>query len=157
MTGAEKAVLFLLSLDEDVAGPIVNELTEADVRKLRAVASTMREVPAGALDEAFREFLARSSSAVAVPRGGLSYLRRLSAGSLREDPARELFEGGVTSPLARLEHAPADAVGALLVKEPPQLAAAILARLESNAAASILASMPMDRQNAVVAHVGPLP
>jgi len=41
LTGAEKAVLFLLSLDEAVATPIVSELTEADLRKLRAVASTM--------------------------------------------------------------------------------------------------------------------
>jgi flagellar motor switch protein FliG len=156
MTGAEKAVLFLLSLDEEVAGPIVNELTEADVRKLRAVASTMREVPTGALDDAFREFLARSSAAVAVPRGGLSYLRRLSVGSLGEERAREVFEGGVTSPLARLEGAPPDAVGALLANEPPQLAAAILARIEPSAAAAVLASMPMERQSAVVAHVGRL-
>src|SRR3954470_5545068 len=156
MTGAEKAVLFLLSLDEEVAGPIVNELTVDDVRKLRAVASTMREVPAGALDAAFKEFLERSSSAVAVPRGGLSYLRRLSANSLGEDRAREVFEGGVMSPLARLEGAPPDAVGALLVREPPQLAAAILVRIEPNAAAAILASMPMERQSAVGAHVGRL-
>jgi hypothetical protein len=54
LTGAEKAVLFLLSLDEVIATPIVSELTEADLRKLRAVASTMREVPAGAIDDAFR-------------------------------------------------------------------------------------------------------
>src|SRR5258706_13606332 len=116
MTGAEKAVLFLLSLDEDVAGPIVNELTEADVRKLRAVASTMREVPAGALDEAFREFLARSSSAVAVPRGGLSHLRRLSAGPLREVRAREVLVGGVAITLTRLEHGPFGSAGMLLLR-----------------------------------------
>src|SRR5439155_13053091 len=49
-----------------------------------------------------------------------------------------------------------DAVGALLASEPPQLAAAILARIEPGAAAAVLASMPMERQSAVVAHVGRL-
>jgi len=152
-TGSEKAVLFLLSLDEAVAAPIVSELSEIDLRKLRAVASTMREVPAGALDDAFREFLERSSSAVAVPRGGLPYLRRLSAGVLGEARAREVFEDGVTSPLARLESAAPDAVAALLTHEPPQLIAAILARLEPRAAAGILGALPLERQSAVIAHV----
>lgn len=156
ITGPEKAVLFLLSLDEEAARPIVNELTEGDLRKLRTVAATMREVPTGALDEAFREFLARSSSAVALPRGGLPYLRRLSTSALGEERTRAVFEDGVTSPLARLEAASSDAVSALLANEPPQLAAAVLARMEPGAAASILTAMPEDRQAAVVAHVGRL-
>lgn len=155
LTGPEKAVLFLLSLDENVAGPIVSELSENDLRKLRTVASTMRQVPASAIDETFREFLERSSGAVAVPRGGLPYLRRLSAGVLGEEKTRRVFEDvGMTSPFARLEVAPPDAVGALLADEPPQVAGAILARLDPKAAAAILAGMPQDRQTAVMGHVG---
>jgi flagellar motor switch protein FliG len=154
ITNAEKAVLFLLSLDEQAAAHVVRELGEAELRKLRAVASTMREVPAGALDETFQDFLQRSASAVAVPRGGLPYLRRLSAGALGEERARAIFEDGVTSPLARLEGAPSDAVAALLEREPPQLVAAVLARLEPARAAEILGAMPLDRQCTVVRHVG---
>ncbi len=156
LTGPEKAVLFLLSLDEDVAGPIVNEMTEAELRKLRTVASTMREVPADALDGVYKEFLDRSASAVAVPRGGLPYLRRLTVGALGEQRANEVFGEGTTSPLARLEAAPADAVAALLTKEPPQLAGAILARLTPATAAAVLAAMPLERQAAVIARIGRL-
>ncbi len=155
-TGPEKAVLFLLSLDEEVARPIVSELGESELRKLRTVAATMREVPTGTLREVFTEFLERSSAAVAVPRGGLPYLRRLSAASLGEDRARAVFEDGVTSPLARLEVAPPDAIATLLASEPPQIVAAILARLEPDASASILARMPVERQAAVVGHVSRL-
>lgn len=154
LSGPEKAVLFLLSLDEEVAAPIVSELTETDLRKLRAVASTMREIPTGAMEETFRDFLARSSQAVAVPRGGLPYLRKLSAGAFGEARAREVFEDGVTSPLARLEGASPEAVGTLLASEPPQLAGAILARMAPDAAAEILAVLPQERQAAVIAHVG---
>jgi flagellar motor switch protein FliG len=154
LTGPEKAVLFLLSLDEDVATHIVNELREPDLRKLRQVASTMSEVRSDAIGEVYHDFLERSSSAVALPRGGLPYLRRLTVGAIGEERARNVFEDGVTSPLARLEAAPPDAVAVLLERESPQLAGAVLARLEPDTAAAILAAMTPERQMAVVSRVG---
>lgn len=154
LTNAEKAVLFLLSLDEEVARPIVEELGEGEIRKLRAVASTMREVPKDALELTFREFLDRSHAAVAVPRGGLPYLRRLSANALGEERARAVFEDGVTSPLTRLERALPEDVAALLEAEPPQLAAAILSVLSPRSASPILFAMSEERQAAVVKNVG---
>lgn len=154
LTGPEKAVLFLLSLDEEIAAPIVNELGKAELAKLRAVASTMREVQADAIDGLYREFVDKASSAVAVPRGGLPYLRRLAAGALGEDRAREVFEDGVTSPLARLEAARPDAVASLLAHEPPQLVGAVLARLEPTTAAAVLLAMNEEQQVAVVQRLG---
>ncbi len=156
LTGPEKAVVFLLSLDEKLAAPIVAELTEAELRKLRSVASTMRQVDPESLDEAYRDFVERSSKAVAVPRGGLPYLRRLTVRALGEDRARNVFEDGTTSPLARLEAAQPDTIAALLAKESPQLVAAIVARLEPGAAAAVLAAMPADRQALVVRRVSTL-
>lgn len=154
LTNAEKAVLFLLSLDEEVARPIVEELGEEEIRKLRTVASTMREVPKDAISLTFKEFLERSGSAVAVPRGGLPYLRRLSAGALGEDRARAVFEDGVTSPLTRLERARPEDVAALLEVEPPQLAAAILSVLPPTSASAVLFAMSEGRQAAVIKNVG---
>lgn len=153
LTNAEKAVLFLLSLDEEVARPIVDELSEDDLRKLRTVASAMREVPKDAVDRTFTEFLERSDKAVAVPRGGLRYLRRLSAGSIGEERARVVFEDGVTGPLAKLEAAAPEDVASLLTNEPPQLAAAILSMLTPAAAAEILTALGDERQAAIVKQV----
>lgn len=154
ITNAEKAVLFLLSLDEEVARPIVEELDEDDIRKLRSVAGTMRVVPKDAVDRTFKEFLEKSDTAVAVPRGGLRYLRRLSASSLGEDRARALFEDGVTSPLARLESASPEDVAGLLGNEPPQLAAAVLAMLAPAAAAEIVGALTDAQKAALVKHMG---
>jgi flagellar motor switch protein FliG len=154
LTNAEKAVLFLLSLDEASARPIVEELGEEEIRKLRTVASTMREVPKDAIEHTFKEFLERSGSAVAVPRGGLPYLRKLSAGALGEDRTRAVFEDGVTSPLTRLERARPEDVASLLENEPPQLAAAILSVLPPQSASSILFAMSEQRQAAVIKNVG---
>lgn len=150
ITNAEKAVLFLLSLDEEVARPIVDELDEGDLKKLRAVAGTMRVVPKDAVSRTFKEFLEKSDSAVAVPRGGLRYLRRLSVGSIGEERARALFEDGVTSPLARLESASAEDVASLLSNEPPQLAAAVLSMLSPTAAAEILGALDEDHKAPLV-------
>lgn len=156
LTNAEKAVLFLLSLEEEVARPLVQELGEDEIRRLRAVASTMREVPKGALESTLREFLERCDASVAVPRGGLPYLRRLATKAVGEDRARAVFEDGTTSPLTRLERAPAEDVAALLEVEPPQLAAAILSVLSPRAASPILFAMNEQRQAAVVKHIGKL-
>jgi flagellar motor switch protein FliG len=154
LTNAEKAVLFLLSLDENVARPIVEELGEEEIRKLRTVASTMREVPKDAIQHTFVEFLERSGNAVAVPRGGLPYLRKLSVGALGEERARAVFEDGVTSPLTRLERARPEDVAALLEVEPPQLAAAILSVLPPRSASAVLFAMSEARQAAVIKNVG---
>ncbi len=154
LTGPERAVLLLLSLDEEIARPIVAELSEVELRKLRNVAATMREVPANSLDETFAAFVEHARRAVAVPRGGMPYLRRLSAAAIGEERARAVFEDGSPSALTLLEHAPPDALATLLSDEPLQLAGAIIARLSAPVAASVLGSMTPERQAAVVAHVG---
>ncbi|MCA9624845.1 MAG: hypothetical protein KC731_37735 [Myxococcales bacterium] len=148
LSGPEKAVLFLLSLEEEVAAPIVAELTVTDLKKLREVASLMREVSKGSLDATYAEFIKRTNEAIAVPRGGLPYLKRLAVSSLGPRKASEVFDPTAlpSSPLRRLEQAPPDAVASLLEAESPQLIAAVVARLEPRTAADILAALPSEQE-----------
>ena len=113
----------------------------------------MRVVPKDAAVQTFREFLERSQEKVAVPRGGLRYLRRLSAGALGEDRARALFEEAKPSAFARLESAAPEDVASLLSTEPPQLAAAVLSMLSPSVAAAILNALDDDRKAALVRHM----
>ncbi len=157
LNGPEKAVLFLLSLDEGVATPIVNELSIAELRKLREVASTMSEVSSEDLDETYKEFVEKASDAVLIPRGGLPYLHRLATTALGPDRSREVFEDhDMSNPLTRLAIAPPEAVARLLENESPQLVGAILARLEPRAAATILAAMPPEREAEIVTRLSRL-
>ena len=127
LAGPEKAVLFLLSLEEEIAAPIVNELSIGELRKLRGIASSIREVNPEALDEMFHDFLLQSSKLLAVPNGGMSYLKELAISALGARKASEIFDPSVTtSPLRQLEKAHPDAVAALLEVESPQLVAAIV-------------------------------
>ncbi|MBM4358934.1 MAG: hypothetical protein FJ096_12590 [Deltaproteobacteria bacterium] len=149
LSDPQKAVLFLLSLDEEIAGPIVNELDPTELRKLREIAGSMQEVSSSALDETYQEFVERSGVSVAVPKGGLPYLRRLTRGALHgipEDPIELELEG----PFQRLEAAPPETVAALLAEETDQLVAALLARLDPKRAAPILEAMPTEREAAIL-------
>ena len=119
LTGPEKAVLFLLSLDESIAAPIVAELEEHDVRKLREIASMMRAVPANSLDYVYEEYIDKAREAVAVPQGGMGYLRRLAAKALGEDKANAVVSGAApASALDRISSSDPVAVGSVRRSSP---------------------------------------
>lgn len=118
LSGPEKALLFLLSLPEDAAAPIIAELGDAELGRLRQVASGLRAVPPDAIDGVFTEFLEMTNASIAVPNGGIPYLRRLTAGALGEGRARDLFDDPET-PISRLEQAPPEILAALVESEPP--------------------------------------
>jgi flagellar motor switch protein FliG len=140
----------LLSLDEATAAPITSELDADDLRKLQQVASTMRAVPAGALAQVYAEFVARSQTAVAVPRGGVRYLRRIATRALGEARAREIFSENQQSPLDRLATADPESLSSVLEHEHPQLVAAILSQLPADRAAILVERLPEEMQTNVL-------
>lgn len=142
LTGPEKAVLMLLSLDESAAAPIISELDPADVRKLREVATLMRAVPSSALEQVYAEFLEKSREAVAVPRGGVRYLRRVAMRALGEAKTQEIFVDAPQSAIEKLASADALALAGVLENEHPQLVAAILSQLDTDKAADVLSGLP---------------
>jgi flagellar motor switch protein FliG len=140
----------LLSLDEATAAPITSELDADDLRKLQQVASTMRAVPAGALAQVYAEFVERSQQAVAVPRGGVRYLRRIATRALGEARAREIFAENQQSPLDRLANADPETLAGVLEHEHPQLVAAILSQIPADRAATIVEKLPEELQTSVL-------
>ncbi len=66
---AEKALLFLLSLDKDVAADVIKQLDTDELRALREVASSNPQYDAEALDGIFKEFVEQSTAHIAFPRG----------------------------------------------------------------------------------------
>src|SRR5258706_15270537 len=120
----------LLSLDETSAAPIVSELDEADLRKLREVAAMMRAVPASAVDDVYAEFVGRAKEAVAVPRGGVSYLKRLASRALGEGRSNEISTGGPRSGMGGIALAHSALVAGLLANEDTQLNSPVLSQLQ---------------------------
>ncbi|HEY2407712.1 MAG TPA: flagellar motor switch protein FliG [Polyangiaceae bacterium] len=156
LTGPEKAVLLLLSLDEAAATPILGELEAADVRKLREAAAGMRAVPAMALSGVYAEFIQHTKEAVAVPRGGVRYLRKLTGRALGETAAQEIFldDKSRETALDRLAAAEPSAIASVMENEHPQLVAAILSQLDNEKAARVLEQLPEGGRAQVLERLG---
>jgi flagellar motor switch protein FliG len=154
LSGPEKALLMLLSLDEATATPILSELDAADVRKLRTAAAGMREVPATALGRVYTEFVHHTQEAVAVPRGGVRYLRRLAGRALGESAAQEIFVDQKDSAMDRLAAAEPSALASVMENEHPQLVAAILSQLDNEKAARVLEQLPEGGRAQVLERLG---
>lgn len=150
LTNPEKAVVFLLSLDEEAARVLVADLGEGELKKLRTTAATMKEVSKGSLDTTFREFLEKTGEAVALPRGGVRYLRRLTTTTHGEDAARDVFDEATATPMQRIERAKPQDLAALLMSEPVQLVAAFLSVLPAKLSAGVLQEMDAERQQEIV-------
>ncbi len=156
LTGPEKAVLMLLSLDEATATPILGELDAEEVRKLREVAALMRAVPTSALDTVYSEFITRSREAIAVPRGGVRYLRRIATRALGEARAQEIFVDAPQSAMERLLAADPGALAAVLENEHPQIVAAVVSQLDPERAAGVLDALPEDARPLVLERLATL-
>jgi len=148
LTGPEKAVLMLLSLDEAAAAPIVAELDATELRKLREVASMMRAVPATALHRVYAEFVDRGNNLVAVPHHGVSHLRKLAATALGQRTGEETTAG--EEALARIGLTPPETIASIVEREHPQIVAAILSQLDAPRAARVLEHLPEDAKLAVI-------
>jgi flagellar motor switch protein FliG len=156
LSGPEKAVLMLLSLDEGAAASIVAELGAEEVRRLREVASNMKSVPASALDWVYDDFVTRSQVAVAVPKGGLSYLRKLSSRALGEVATQDIFQDSPPTALSRIANTDPETLAALLETEHPQLVAAVLSQLPPERGAAVLEALPETSRATTLKRLGSL-
>lgn len=156
LSGPEKAALLLLSLDEAAAAPIVAEMEPADIKRLREVAGNLRAIPADAIDRVYEEFVKRSQAALAVPKGGVSYLRKLSKRALGESATQQIFDEAPPTALARVASADPTTLAALLETEHPQMVSAILSQLPPEKAAGVLEQLPEASRGTVLKRLGAL-
>jgi flagellar motor switch protein FliG len=152
MSGAQKALLFLVSLDESVATRVLGHLEDAHVRLLRDSSESMAEAPPSSITAVHHEFLEKVRAGMpASLKGSTAYLRRLAGNALGEGRASELWsdrpksEGAAA--LARLE---SEVLGALLADEQPQTTAVVLSQLPAAKAGELIEAMDDERRNDVM-------
>ena len=136
LSGPQKAVLMLLSLDEATATPILAEMDAEDVKKLRDAAAGLRAVPTSSLDGLYAEFI-DAAARWRCPKA-YRYLRKLAGSALGEPAAQEIFLETERPPLERLAQAEPGALASVMENEHPQLVAAILSQLDNEKAARVL-------------------
>jgi len=153
LSGPQKAMLFLVSLDEAVATRIFSHLSEEEVRLLRKASDELNEIAPTTVLAVHREFAELAGRGVpASLRGSSAYLRRLAGKALGEGKVAELWidrpvaEGAVAA-LARLDDA---TILGMLELEQSQTVAVVMGQLEPARAAELLGQMPSARQAEIV-------
>lgn len=158
MTGAQKALLFLVSLDEYVATRILGHLSDEEVRGLRDSSAAMEEAPPAAIKAVHHEFLERLRAGMpASLRGSSAYLRRLAGNALGEGRAAELWSDGAKSEgAAALASLETEVLFALLGAEQPQTIAVILSQLPAAKASEVVGRMEDDVRQDVMLRLAQL-
>jgi flagellar motor switch protein FliG len=156
--GAEKGLLFLVSLDEAVATKILKCMSPEEVRQLRAAANQLPEVPPAATTAVHVEFAQAMERGSNKLRGSSAYLRRLVGQALGEAKASELWTdlsggGGAVQALAALD---IPTILGIIDREHPQTLAVILSQIEPKRAAEISAKLSPERQAQVLLRMAQL-
>lgn len=154
LTGPQKAVLMLLSMEESTAVPVLSELSPEEVAALRTAAKDLKSVPIEELGIVYREFIERSQSALAVPRGGVRYLEQIAERALGPAKSELIFSDRPRSALERLEAADPTAIAAVLENEHPQLVAAVISQIDPGRAAEVISRLPEEKRPLVLLRLG---
>ena len=158
LSGQQKAMIFLVSLEEGVATRIIAKLSDEHMGRLRAASSDLEEVSPDQLNAVHVEFLDQLKGASAASlQGSGSYLRRLAGKALGEGRAAELWsDKAPKGPVAALSRLDAQAIVGMLENEQPQTVAVILTQFDAAKASDILKLMPTDQQADVLLRIAKL-
>lgn len=156
--GAEKGLLFLVSLEEAVATKILKCMSTDEVRQLRAAANLLPEVPPAAMTAVHVEFAQAMERSTNTLKGSSAYLRRLVGQALGEAKASELWTDlssgtGAVQALAALD---IPTILGIIDREHPQTLAVILSQIDPKRAAEISAQLSPERQAQVLLRMAQL-
>jgi flagellar motor switch protein FliG len=160
LNGSQKALLFLVSIDEDVATRVIAHLEPKELERLRGASASMHSVPDAAVTRVQREFLAQVKNGVATSLAGSErYLQRLVRNALGDNKASEIFLPAPKTPedqLPAYKRLPPPVLAAVLETEHPQTTALVLSQLSAERAAETLNLMPEAVRAEVVLRIGHL-
>lgn len=158
-TGAEKGLLFIVSIDEPIATRVLAQLTPGELKELRKATETLTEVDPAAIARIHREFAERVRQGVpASLKGSGAYLRRLAGKALGEGRVAEFWEErpAVEGPMARMAELDVATILGLLENEKPQTLAVILSQFDPGKAAELLSRLPAHQRADVVLRLAKL-
>ncbi len=157
--GAERAFLFLVSIDESIATRIISNLQQPELDRLRSVSEGLSEVAPSTLVGVYREFIKEVREGVPTSlEGSSAYLRRLTGKALGEGAAAQIWEGQreVNGPVAELSALDTATVLPLLEREHPQTLAVIFSLMDPNRAGDLIQHFDSNTQSEVVRRIATL-
>ena len=155
-TGAEKSAILFLCLGEERGGMLMQQLEEAEIRKITRAISTMGEVQSELVEEVMDEFGVKLNDYGGIV-GSIQTARVLLGSFLPEDRVNQILAeieenatGNLWADLSKLDE---KVLSQYLLKERDQTVAAILSRLDAPATAKILPLLGRERSVQIVERI----
>lgn len=142
LSGPEKAALWLLSIEEELAIEILPFFTELELELLAASVKTLGKTTPEQLREIHSEFAKELNSDNLHLKGSVDYLGKLAEKALGEERARLLFGEDEFSDVPPLGKADVEVLASVIRNEHPQIIAAVLANLDPMRACEVLERLP---------------
>ena len=159
LSKVEKAAVLLMSMPPDVAAKILKELSEEEIQKIFLTAARLKDLSAGDIEEAVKEFL-DDYSYVATQYSNLETLLDQLQGVLPPEVYERIRSligtAGVAEGLEQLEKIDTRVLAGLIKNEHPQTIAVLLSQLTPRKASEVLQWLPENVRFEVVKRIATL-
>ena len=146
LTGNEKAAILMLSLGEDHAARLFEQMDEDEILEISQTMANLGKISPTVIERLFVDFAEQMSSTNALVGSQDSTERLLQKAGLADDKIEGIMEE-IRGPAGRtmwekLGNVDEEVLGTFLQKEYPQTVAVVLSKISSDHAARVLAMLP---------------
>lgn len=157
LSGAKKAAILLLALNQDTAAAMMKGLSRERVEELSREIAAMTEISSDLRQGVIKEFYNLVLARQYAENGGMELARALLQKTLPTEDAKRIIETIEhqvhEQPFSFLQKTGKENLVTFLQEEYPQTVALVLSHLPPSMAAEILVALPADRQVEVVTRI----
>jgi flagellar motor switch protein FliG len=156
LSGARKAAILVVTVGDEVAKKLFQNLPETDVQRLAEEIAELRGIPPQLSVEVLREFHELLETQAYMMHGGLDYATKLLIDSFGKQRAEDLLsqvrraQEASYGNLAMLQKVDPEQLGKFLDGEHPQTVALVLAHLDPKRASLVLSNLGEEQKVASV-------
>lgn len=156
----EKASILLLTIGEEAAAKILQQLGPKEVQRIGTSMATLKDVKRERVVAVFNSLISELTNTTGFGIGSDNYLRNVLTRALGEEKATGIIDrillGGNTQGLDTLKWMDARAISDVIKQEHPQIQAIVIAYLEGDLSAEVLSYLPENMRLDVIVRVAKL-
>lgn len=155
LTGAERAAVIFLHMEENVASEAFKSFSRREIKLLSMASKAVSDLSSQQVDAILADFVMEMERGNPELKGGQEYVTMLAARNLGAQKAKEFLddESGLADTLSDVD---ANTLSGLIRKEHPQTMALILAHLPPERGAEVLIQLPEHVQSDVLRRLATL-
>jgi flagellar motor switch protein FliG len=152
LSGVRKAAIFLVAMGDEVGKKILQNLAEADLRRLTEEIADLRGVPPEVSLDVIEEFHEMLDTQQYMMHGGLDFATKLLVDTFGQERAEDLLalvkrsQEASQSDLTVLQRVDPQQLGKFLESEHPQTIAVVLAHLDARRGSTVIDSLSEERR-----------